>query len=329
MLKLINFSVDPWDLDKFDNNIDNIRGFLARHKIDGFEMIQYANWDDCVVPTSLIHGAHTCFWPTWLDFWLENKEELLRQFGDPDICAQYYRCSSKPEMIDYYKREMERAAAAGVHYVVFHVSHIEMEHCYTYDFTYDDEEVTEAFIDMANQILEGADPNLEILFENHWYPGLTFLKKDIMTKIMTEIKHPKKGFVLDIGHLMNTNLNLRSEKEAVDYMVGVLDGLGEVAWHIKAIHLNSSLTGEYVKHAIAGAAVYDETLDFNTQQIQLYAHISKIDTHAPFLDASINKIIDVVAPKYLVYEFSVETQEALDDLVRLQNRILEETGVER
>lgn len=328
MIKLINFSVDPWDLDKFDNDSEKILRFLEKHGLGGLEMIQYGDWNNNrVVPKEMIIGNHTCFWPIWLDFFRDDKTELIRQFGDEDAYRNYYGCSNKKEFVAYYRKELKKAADLGAKYVLFHVSHTQIENCYTYDYPYDDAEITTAFIEMMNEILDDLEPSFDVLFENHWYPGLTYLDAAIAKKLMTEIHYPRKGFVLDIGHLMNTNLELKSETEAVDYMLDTLGGLKEFLKDIKVIHLNSSLSGEYVKSIIKKGRVDDSNQDFNQRYINLYGHIAQIDTHKPFMDVSINRVIALVRPEYLVYEFSTDSLAVLDGYIASQNAVIDETVI--
>jgi len=321
MKKLINFSADPWDLDKFDDDGGKLADFLDRHGLDGVEMIQYADWDKSIVPASRIIGAHSCFWPSWLDFWREDKPSLLRQFGDEAACRAYYGFDSREGLVAYYRNELAKAQAAGVAYVVFHVSHTEMEHSYTYRFTYDDEEVTDAFIDMMNAIAGDLNYDFDILLENHWYPGLTMLDRRMADKLAARLHYPRIGFVLDTGHLMNTDLDLASEEQAVDYILKTIDSLGDLASRIKVIHLNSSLTGEYVKKSMADPA-YDGSLAFDDRHARLYEHISRIDTHRPFTDPSIRRVIDRIGPEYIVYEFCTGALETLDHYIAQQNEAL-------
>lgn len=322
MLKLMNISATPWDFDKFENDSLKLKAFMGKHNIDGVEMLQYANWNDSIVAHSLMIGVHACFWPIWLDFWREDNEELLRQFGDKEGYTEYYRCSSKSELVEYYRRELKKAGEVGVKYVLFHVSHVELEHCFNYEFTYSDEEIVEAFIEMINLVLEGMEPGFEVLFENHWFPGLTLLDKALAKKLLDEVKYPNKGFVLDIGHMMNTNLGLRTEEEAADYILHVLENLGELAGNIRVIHLNSALSGEYVEKAKKNNAAFNSDAGLKEKHIAVYGHIAKIDTHIPFTHPSITKIINYIKPEYLVYEFIAQSLPELSEFMEMQNAVL-------
>ncbi|NTV89378.1 MAG: TIM barrel protein [Clostridiales bacterium] len=322
MKKLMNFSVDPYDLDKFCHDSGRLAGFLEKHGLDGLEMFQYGNWDDSVVPNRMIIGSHTSFWPIWLDFWKGDTEALDRQFGSSEALEEYYRCRSRDELVENYRRELRKADALGAEYVLFHVSHTEIEHCYTYSYPYTDSMVIDAFVDMINSIMEGIDADFQLLFENHWYPGLTFRNNAVSKRLLEEINYPRKGFVLDIGHLMNTNTGLESEEAASVYILDTLCEMGELRRHIKVIHLNSSLSGEYVKESIKKNNLYDHSLSFNEKYVRLYGHIAKIDTHVPFRHPSIRKVIEYVNPEYLVYEFAASSLDMLDDFMKAQNLAL-------
>ena len=53
--------------------------------------------------------------------------------------------------------------------------------------------------------------------------------------------------MLDTGHFLHTNLDLKTQEEGVDYLNQMLDAHGDLVSYIKGIHLQQSLTGDYVK----------------------------------------------------------------------------------
>ena len=57
--------------------------------------------------------------------------------------------------------------------------------------------------------------------------------------------------MLDTGHLMHTNLELRTQEEAIDYVLEQVQRQEELAGYIRGIHLNQSLTGEFVKEYLS------------------------------------------------------------------------------
>ncbi len=323
MLRLMNFSVHSSDLEKFEGDYNKIKQFLRKNGLHGLELIQHSSWDAGDIPASMIVGLHMRFWPIWLDFWKEDKAELLRQFGDEDSYRHYYGGSTRSALIEHYRNELKTAIDMGAEYVVFHVSHVQLEHCYNYRFTYKDREVVEAFIEMLNEILEGMDAKFDLLLENLWWPGLTLTDKKIAARLMEGINYPNKGFMLDTGHLMNTNRELKTEEEAVEYMLKVLEKLDELSVYIEGIHLNSSLSGEYVKNEILRGGEYDPEEAFFNRYLKAFGHISKIDRHMPFTHPSVKKIIEFIKPQYLVYELLTDSLEELDEYVEVQNKALE------
>jgi hypothetical protein len=318
----MNISNHSYDLDRFSGDCTKIQGFLDRHNLQGLEMIQTSQWNKEVLPPCMIYGLHMRFWPIWLDLWRNNKAELMRQFGDADSYIHYYGGGSRDAIMEYYRNEIKTACDMDADYVVFHVSHLQLEHCYNYRFTYNDDEIIEAFIEMINELLDGIPAEFELLLENQWWPGLTLLDKNIANRLMRDIHYKNKGFMLDIGHLMNTNIELTSEVEAVSYILNMLENLEELASCIKGIHLNSSLSGEYVKSQLKENC-YDPEESFFNRYCKVLEHISKIDMHIPFAHPSIKKVIDFVNPKYLVYEFLTESFGELERYVMEQNRVLE------
>lgn len=321
MKKLINICDDPYSLNKFDNSTNVIETLLKDNNLDGLELIRWNQVEENVIPKSKVKGVHLSFWPTWLDFWKTNKEELIRQFDDEKTYTQYYNAKSIEEFTQNYRKELIYADKIGAEYVVFHVSHVELEHCFNNNYTYNDEEIVDAFIKMLNIILKDINIKITILFENHWYPGLTFLNKKLVEKLIKSIEYPHVGFVLDIGHLMNSNIYLKSEEDAVEYILDILENLGELRKHIKTIHLNSSLTGEYVTQSLKNN-IYDDTENFNDRFIKTMKHVCSIDTHKPFTHPSINKILSLINPEFLVYELSTNSLDELNKAVELQNSII-------
>lgn len=321
MIKLMNFSNYSTELDRFLSDYNKIKQFLKKHDLQGLEIIQADKWDARIIPASLIKGLHMRFWPIWLDFWRGDKAELIRQFGDVASYSHYYGGESRESMMEYYRNEIKTACDMGVEYVVFHVSHVQLEHCYNYRFTYNDYEVIEAFIEMINELLDGVHANFELLLENQWWPGLTFLDKTVAVRLMEGIRYHNKGFMLDIGHLMNTNTELSTEAEAAVYILEVLGKLEELSLNIRGIHLNSSLSGKYVKKQIQRNA-YNPKDSFFNRYLNSFEHIARIDRHVPFAHSSIKSVIDFVNPQYLVYEFITDSFEELERYVETQSKAL-------
>lgn len=321
MRKLLSISDDTWSLGKFGRDTIRIERFLEENGLHGLELMKWQNPPDNPIPKDKVIGRHLIFYPMWLDFWKEDRQALLRHFDSEENCFRYYNARSRQELVDNYRRDLTDSSDMGVEYVVFHVSHSTVEDAYAKSFPYSDGEVIDAFIEMINEILEGVDIGYTLLFENHWFPGLTFLDKRAAEELIDGVRYPEKGFVLDIGHLMNTDARRRTGSDAVEYMLGVLNRLGGAVRHIKAIHLNNADAGVDVTEALAGGA-YDPADTFENRLVAAMRHVGKMDPHKPFGHPDIQKVIDAVKPEYLVYELASDTFEELQIAVRAQNGAL-------
>ncbi|MBZ9632895.1 TIM barrel protein [Clostridium sp. FP1] len=321
MLKLINLSTYKCDMERFHDNSLEITNLLEKHTIDGIELLNSLMWDENIIPSSIVRGVHLKYYPTWLDFWNNNESELLRQFGSHDEIKNYFGGTTRQCIIDQYRKEIQQADKIGAEYIVFHVAHVQVEHAYTYDFTYTDEEIIDATSELINEVFRGLNTNIKLLFENLWLPGLTFLNKDILLRLLEKVNYSNKGFMLDTAHLMNTNFDLTNEKEGIQYILDTVNNLGELKKFIKGIHLNCSVSGEYIKEQIQ--ANRKCKLPFNKMKENVLFHIMKIDMHKPFSDTDVKRIIDFIDPEYVIYEFITRSLEELEEYITIQNKALQ------
>jgi len=307
-------------MDRFHCNSSEITDLLGKHNIDGVELLNSIMWDENVIPSSIVIGVHLKYYPTWLDFWNNNESELLRQFGSNEEVKSCFGGTTRESIIDNYRKEIQQADKIDAQYVVFHVAHVQVEHSYTYEFTYTDEEIIDATAELINEVFKGLNTNIKLLFENLWVPGLTFLNKEMLLRLLEKVKYSNKGFMLDTAHLMNTNFSLTNEKEGIQYILDTVNNLGELKKFIKGIHLNCSLSGEYVKEQIQ--ANHKCKLPLNEMKKNVLFHIMKIDMHKPFSDVDAKKLIDFIEPEYVIYEFITRSFEELDEYIAIQNKAL-------
>lgn len=319
MLRLMNLTNHPKDLARFGSCPKQVQSFLDKHQLHGLEVMIQDQWSEEALPKSLAKGVHMCFWPIWLDYWQGHKTNLMHQFKTEEAIRQFYGGCDRSAMVAWYRQELKAAAELGAVYVVFHVSHVSLEDSYTYAFSYTDQEVVEAFIELINEVFEGFEGSLQLLMENQWWPGLTFLDATIMERLLDGIHYPHKGFMLDVGHMMNTNRVIKTEEEAVAYMLSVLEGLGTTAKHIRGMHLNSSLSGAYVTELLERGGNFKHDNSFMDQYMDAFGHIAQIDRHEPFASPSIQQILKVVNPAFLVHEFTVQDVAKLDQYLSVQN----------
>lgn len=317
----MNFSTYNYDLERFDRNPKKISDFLKKYNMNGIELLNPIEWNKDTLPKHLVKGVHLRYYPTWLDFWNENKKALLEEFKNMDNVEKYYGGIHRDIMIQHYIKEIEMATKIGVEYMVFHVAHTQTEHAYNYDFTYSDYEVTDAAIDLLNEVFKNVDTNVKLLFENVWWPGFTMLDKNIAYRLLNKVQYKNKGFLLDTAHLINTNLHIRSEEEAIQYIINTVNDFGELKGLIKGMHLNCSLSGEYVMDQINKKKQNKEEFKLNPMSEELYMHVFRIDSHKPFTNKNVKDIINLVKPEYIVYELVSDSVEQLGEYIKIQNKI--------
>ena len=315
MLKLLSISDDDWSLKKFGDRAETVRSFLEKNDFHGLELMHWQAEGTGEVPMDKVVGRHMLFWPNWLDFWRSDRQELLKEFGCEQNWVEYYNTATIEGFISGLHKELIDAAGMGVRYVVFHVSNVRMEHCYTGRYSYSNREIVDAFAEMMNEALCGINGNFTMLFENHWFPGLKLIDGEVAMRLLDSVHWPDKGFVLDISHLMNTNPEIKSEPQAVQYILKTLDGLGEAKENIKAIHMNSS-----VPRALMQNQKYDPKQDYMTRLGAAMKYVGRMDPHRPFAHPDIRRVIDIVSPEYLVYELQSETLEELQKAAGIQNK---------
>ena len=307
--KLLSLSDDPWSLDKLGGP-EEARKALKENGFDGIELVRWH--DPQPLPDVTVVGRHMPYWPTWLDFWRGNEESLLRQFGSMDNVRTYYGAASREEFVSQRRAELEEAAAMGAQYTVFHVSHAELEHCYNHAFTYSDEDIVRAFIEFINEATEGLSKGPALLFENHWFPGLKLNERRLAELLMTEVKYPNKGFVLDTSHMMLT-AGVKTEPEAVDAILEYIDALGDMAEHIRTVHLNSAAGAQPLD------GQYNADADFESRLMDAFRFVGSMDPHKPFAYDGIRHVLDTVRPDFLVYELAFKTRDELLSIVEEQD----------
>jgi len=275
MLQLVNLSNYRTDLDLIRHSAGELEAFLERNGLDGIEMMFCAPWDTAVHRQERIHGVHLRFWPSWLDFWRGDYNELLRQFGSKENIIASYGGLEREDWLNLYRENIRLAKQAGAQYLVLHVCHNRLEEALDWRFSASDRGVVEATIEVVNAVADEIPSDMPLLFENLWWPGLTLLDKNMVALLLEKVKHPYIGIMLDTGHLMNTNQELRSEEQGIEYVLDVLAGLGEYSRYIRGIHLHYSLSGDYVKQTRAQGrrpCSLGESI----------SHVLNIDQHLPF-----------------------------------------------
>lgn len=319
MKRMINLTSSPEDIERFSGQED-MREFLNRYGCDGFEYQNLMSGEECLIPEEMAVGVHLRSFNSWVDMWKGRNEALIKEYGSLGQAEKVYGGSGREALIRAFRKDLEFARKVKAEYVVFHICEVTIEESYTYQFAYTDEEVAEAACELINELLDGQGYEFYFLMENLWWPGLTFTKPEITKKILDGVHYNKKGFMLDTGHLMHTNLELKTQEEACRYVREQVKAHGSLAESIRGIHLNQSLTGEFVKQMLANPKQLKA--DYYERWCQVFGDIFSIELHQPFTASGTAKLIEDIAPDYLTYELISRNRQEHEALLSEQVRAL-------
>ena len=317
MLTLTNLSNADCDVEHIlHGDADALPAILQELGLDGIEFMLCAPWDRTLFPPAYIKGVHLLFWPTWVDFWRGDRTALMAEFGSEDNIRGYYGSLDVADWVEGWRDNLRRAADCQPQYLVFHVAHNCTSEMYTRVFSVTDEEVIRAAIELVNAIAGEIPRGCKLLFENLWWPGLTFQKSQLAAELLECVRYPDTGFMLDMGHLMNTNLYLQSEAEGAAYVQKIYHELGEVGKYVYGIHLHQSLSGAYTREMMRRHVGWKTPLDWQTAM----DYVMHVDQHQPFHTDAARRIVETVQPMYLVHEFQHRSRDDLVSKLRIQQR---------
>lgn len=270
----MNFTSSEDDIRRF-NSTDEIIKHYTGFGLDGLELMPFFPVNEMIKP-EMVTGVHC-------------------------VCIADWMSLDKDWLISYYKENLDYAESIHAKYVVFHVVQCSNNESFTYKLEHTDEEVINASISFINQLLDGQNYSFEFLMENLWWPGLTFLKPELARKLINEVHYEKKGFMLDTGHLLHTDLDIETQEEAVVFINKILDMNEDLIPYMRGVHLQQSLTGSYVKDWLSHDHEYPDT-DEKFYEM-LYYHLFSIDKHLPFTADGVSDIIKRIKPAYVTLEY--------------------------
>lgn len=321
MLQLVNLSNYSSDLELINHSATCLRLFLEQHRLDGLEMMFCGPWDERLHRREWVRGVHLKFWPYWLDFWRGDLPALRRQLGSDEMIIKSYGGLRREDWLQVYRENIRQAKTAGAEYIVFHVSHARIPEMFSGVFSVNDREVIAAAAEVVKQLADEIPDGMMLLFENLWWPGLTLQDSELVAWLLKQVSPVQAGLMLDTGHMMNTNPELRNEEEGVEYIIQTVERLGSYKRYIKGIHLHCSLSGQYVKESRqANRAKGDYTME------EVMNHVLRIDEHRPFSSPAVRRIIDCIQPDYVIHEFMQLSMQDWMDKVTTQQLAL---GVRR
>lgn len=321
MYKLLNMT-DYYEVNKIKKDIDF---YKKNFGFDGIEIIRYNRKDLNLIKDDVI-GYHLRFFPSILDLYRENYEKLYEELENIENIKNLCGGKNKEDLINFYKDELRLAHKLGAKYIVFHPCNIYIKEAFHYDFYYSNMEVLKILVDFINEIFENTNYSFTLLLENLWWSGLRLDNYHEAKYLMDNIKYKNKGFILDTGHMMNNNRNIKNSDDAISYIEKCLNNLKEYKNYIYGIHLNYSNSSEYTKNTIK--EFKNKKYDFSYLLKEVYMHIYKIDSHKPINNPKITKIIKSLPIKYLVYELICMNEEERINAIKIQDEAIKDLLVE-
>jgi len=314
------------DLGRFASRSD-LEKLLAG--FDGIELMHLEEDVSGILTTDMVTGYHMSFPEYWMDFWRGDLEKCILEFDTLDNVRRYYHGDTPEALIRMVRKQYENALAYGAEYAVIHVSDAAIFEEITGKYKYTDAEVIDGFSELINAAIPvraDSDGNRYeespwLLLENLWQPGLNFKDPDMTARLMDAVRYPKKGIMFDTGHLMHTEPELKTQKEAVQFIHERLDAHKDLCRYIKGLHLHQSLTGSilkrYKKHPPLPAKTYEE------RAVQLFEYVFRVDQHKPFTGEGVKELVERIDPLYMTFEFISSSLEEHRKLLRRQRTCLQ------
>ena len=314
MKRTFNLTTYSEDLDRYRDREDLLS---ALDGFDGLELMHCGEDSRGVIPREKIVGVHLCFFPYWYDLYTGDLAACVRNLGSLEAVRACYGGNTPEDLVAAYRQDIDRAKAEGAEYVVFHVSDCADKELFTLRYTHTSREVTAAAVDLLNRLFPESDGDLILLLENLWHPGLTLTEPEVTRQLLSEVRYRNKGILLDTGHLMHTDLSLRTQEEALAYLRRCIEVQGEeVRRAIRGIHLHQSLTGEYMARVAADPPSLSD--DPEKRMEQVYTHAFACDQHKPFTCPGVRAFIDWIDPEYLTFEFISRSRAEQEAMLREQ-----------
>ncbi|MDO4502878.1 MAG: TIM barrel protein [Coriobacteriia bacterium] len=321
---MFNFSTSSDDVQRYADAQDfrsMAEGF------DGVELMVFEPDERGVVPKDLVVGIHSAMPFMWADFWRNDRAALVREFGSMDKCHRFFGGSDPQVIADGVRRGFAAAHEYGAEYVVVHATDVLMEEMFTFDFARSDEYVIDALCEMLNEALVGEDGSVALLLENLWQPGFSFTRPEMTRRLLEGVGYGNTGIMLDTGHMLHTDLTLRTQEQGLAYVNRMLDEHGGLCQHVRGVHLNQSLTGEYCQQVMASFQGLPEADDQRWGRV--FEHAFALDRHEPFTCKGVAQMLARLPLEYLTFEFISQDRQQHQGLLRQQWQALEADGFQR
>lgn len=322
----MNFSIYEGMLSRYKDSAD-IRQSYESRGLNGLEVIRAGESDRGMILSDMVNGVHLYFHIFWMDWWKGDYQRLDEEFDSRKQWIEYFGGTDRESYLNSLREDLIYAEKVGAKYVVFHVSEVTLRESYTYQYRYTDEEVIDASLEVINTLLSERKYSFDFLVENLWWSGLTMKSIRLTRRLIEGIHTKRKGIMLDTGHYMNTTTKLKTPEDAVVYLNKMIDKYekaGMLKW-FKGMHLQMSLSGEYVKRQ--RREWKEKPMDFDKIPFYdlfklAYEHACKIDLHQPFIGVGVKEFVERVNPQYITLEYQQNSREEYEHFVDMQSRLL-------
>lgn len=324
----LNISTHPGDQAIIDHDWNNALGILETEGFDGYELYPVGEHEWGAIPAGLMLGMHLRFYPILKPFWIEDRPRLMEIFDDEATVAAFYGAPTPAALVASYRDQLALAQQLGCAYAVFHLAQSEFDYIYSWRFPWHWRETIDMCAELLNAALENSPFTGELLLENLWWPGsFRATHPEEIEYALERIAYGRTGIVLDTGHLLNTNQDIRSEAEGISFLIESIRSLGPLSRAIRGVHLTRSLSADYVRRTRTAPAPQPAAESFWHRYHQAINHVNQIDQHDPFDDPGIAELFEAIDPAYVTYEFSYRSKEEWLGKIRRQRRAM--AGVHR
>lgn len=245
-------------------------------------------------------SVHLPYCTDWYGVW-SGKRERIKEFNDSDQNYITYG-RSREEIVWNLADAIKLASELHPAYAVLHAGSANMDELFAKEHSETSEEVLLAFCDMMNQVYHmiGHMP-VRLMFENQWWPGLTFLDHKEYEILENNLEFPDWGYCLDTGHLLVATKMASDDRFNVELLKQAIEKIpDEVRERIEVVHLHTNSSGEYIRNF--DGTVSEATEDLKEKVRLGYDYVMGMDEHRPFTIPECKDVIDMISPFYVVHE---------------------------
>lgn len=245
-------------------------------------------------------AVHLPYCTDWYGVW-SGKREWIKGFDDSTQNYMTYG-RSREEIVNNLADAIMCASELHPAYAILHAGSANIDELFSTDYSETNEEVLLSFCDMMNQVFHRLDGMpVRLMFENQWWPGLTFLNRREFEILEDNLEFNDWGYCLDTGHLLVATKRASDEASNIELLKDIiLEIPSDVRERIEVIHLHNNSSEEYIREFDRASA--DAEKDLEKRIRKGYDYVVGMDEHRSFTLPECRGIIDMVSPFYLVHE---------------------------